>query len=53
MHMVGHQDIGMDLATMPLAGVYKYFQIAQIIRIIREYGVAIIATLNNMLWLSG
>jgi len=51
--MVGHQDIGVDLAAMPLTDVYKYFQIAQIIRIICEYDVAIIATLNDLLWLSG
>jgi len=43
----------MDTAAVPLTGGYKYFQITQIIRIICEYVVAIIATLNDMLWLSG
>jgi hypothetical protein len=53
MRMVSHQNIGMDLATMPLTDVYKDLQIVQIIRIIYENDVVIIATLNDMLWLSG
>ena len=48
-HVVGHQDVGMDRATMLQGRFPQFLAIAREIRAVRETGLAIVAALHHML----
>lgn len=48
MHMIGHQDIGMDQAAPPVRGLGKPAEIGAIVVVGEKDGLAVIAALDDM-----
>ncbi len=53
MDVVGHQDVGMQLATVRQAKLAEILQIALAINLAEEAGLAIVATLDGVLGNAG
>jgi len=49
MHMIGHQDIGMDMALEFVTGCLEVFLVTRIVLLSKETGLAIIPSLNDVL----
>ena len=51
--MVAHQHIGVNIALVRFGGVSQFIQVKPVVRIGVKDPLAIVPTLNNMLWQSG
>ncbi len=49
MHMIGHQDIGMDMALEFVTGCLEVFLVTRIVLLSKETRLAIIPSLNDVL----
>jgi hypothetical protein len=52
MHMIGHQNIGVDIATVLFSGCLELFQKKPVILVCAKDFLAIITTLDHMLRLA-
>ncbi len=53
MHVMGHQHIGMNPALIALTGGLQAVEKQPVVVIMKENGAAVIATLNEMVGVSG
>jgi hypothetical protein len=53
MHVVGHQDIGVQPAVIPVGGLPEIIEITVIVAVTIEARLTIVATLDNMLGNAG
>ncbi len=49
MHVVGHQDIGVDRTAVLMSSLLEAVQVEGVIRRLKEAGAAVVATLQHML----
>jgi hypothetical protein len=53
MHVIGHQDIGVDGAAVLVSGTPERVEIKGVVRYVKKAGMAVVATLQDMLWDAG
>lgn len=49
MHVIGHQDIGVDRTAVLMNSLLEAVQVEEVIRRLKEAGAAVVATLQHML----
>ena len=49
MHVVRHQDVGVDAAAVPAAPVTEFLEIKAVIIFTGEYDVVVVSSLDNVL----